>query len=71
MKMLFLLLGFVIGVVAAIIFVSQFKDGVLKIDTSDPDKDLYLFEVDDLDNLSHRKQIILKVEVEDFSDSRE
>ena len=35
--------------------------GELKIDCSDPDKDLYSIEVGDLDELAKKKRVILKV----------
>lgn len=36
--------------------------GTLRIDHSDPEKDVYRFEVDNLDKLSKKKRIILKVD---------
>ena len=36
--------------------------GTLKIDYSDPEKDLYRFEIDDLDDLSKKKRVILNIE---------
>ena len=36
--------------------------GTLKIDCSDPGKDIYRLEVDDLDNLSRKRFIILRVD---------
>ena len=43
--------------------------GVLKIDNSNPEKDLYRFEVDNLDKLSKKKQIVLHVK-KDIIDSQ-
>ena len=37
-------------------------DGILKIDHSNFEKDVYRIEIDDLDILPHKKHIILKVE---------
>lgn len=69
MKMLFL--GFIIGVLICtiIVFIVDHytgTDGVLKIDTSDANKDLYLFEVDDLEHLAEKKKIVIRVEKEEF-----
>ena len=36
--------------------------GTLKIDHSDPEKDVYNFEIDDLDCLSSKTKIVLKIE---------
>ena len=36
--------------------------GTLKIDQSNPEKDLYLFEIDDLDELSKKKRILLNID---------
>lgn len=37
-------------------------DGVLRIDRSDKNKDLYLFEVKDIDKLANRKKITIRVD---------
>ena len=37
-------------------------DGILHVDTSDETKDSYLFEVDDLDNITDKSKITLKIE---------
>lgn len=37
-------------------------DGILHVDTSDEAKDSYLFEVDDLDNVTDKSKITLKIE---------
>lgn len=36
--------------------------GTLKIDHSNPEKDVYRFDVDDLDSLAKKKRIVLKVD---------
>lgn len=38
------------------------ESGTLRIDHSNPEKDVYRFEIDDLDNLSTKKHIVLKVD---------
>ena len=37
-------------------------EGVLRIDHSNPEKDLYRFEIADLNGLSTKKHIVLKVD---------
>ena len=37
-------------------------DGTLRIDHSNPDKDVYRFDVDDLDKLPKKKRILLGVD---------
>lgn len=55
--------GFIAGVLTTNI-VSRLKPkaGTLRIDHSNPEKDVYRFEIDDLDNLSKKKHIVLKVD---------
>ena len=39
-----------------------FTDGTLYIDTSNPEKDVYRFKIDYLDDLKKKKRIVLKVD---------
>lgn len=56
-------LGLVVGsIVVNIIWNSNRSSGVLKIDRSNPEKDIYRIELDSLDNLSKKKRISLKVD---------
>lgn len=56
------LLGFVVGsIVTAVIFRLKQPCGELKIDRSNPQKDIYRFDVGDLDKLAGKKRIVLKV----------
>lgn len=43
------------------LFLKFCTDGTLKIDRHNPSKDVYTIEIDDLDKLSKKKRIILKV----------
>ena len=44
------------------------KDGTLRIDRSNPEKDVYRFDVYDLESLSKKKYIIIRVDNKaDFS----
>lgn len=55
--------GFLSGIVLKTLIVnSKTKFGVLKIDRSKDEKDLYSLELGDLDSLEGKKRIILKVE---------
>lgn len=36
--------------------------GTLRIDHSNPEKDVYLFEIDSLDTISKKKRIVLKID---------
>ena len=57
-------LGIWIGVIISSIVLSLRYakiHGTLKIDNSNPEKDVYRIEIDDLDNLSSKKRIVLNV----------
>ena len=55
--------GFIAGTALTIIMYKlRSTAGTLKIDRSNPDKDSYLFEIDDLDSLSRKKHVILKID---------
>lgn len=64
MEFVWILIGIVVGwIITSIIFVlGHPKAGVLKIDHSNPEKDTYRFEIDDLDSLSKRKYITLSID---------
>lgn len=58
-----LIVGFVVGLLMdAIVRLLERPAGVLKIDRSNPEKDVYRFEVDDLDSLHKKKRIVLKID---------
>lgn len=60
---LMFILGFCFGLLAAAVFQqSKTVSGTLKIDHSDPEKDIYLFEIDDLDRLDKKTRVYLKVD---------
>lgn len=57
------IVGFIVGAVTSgIVSNCKSKAGVLRIDHSDPEKDRYLFDIEDLDKLSSRKRIVLQVD---------
>lgn len=49
------------SIITSLVYFLRRASGILRIDHSDPDKDFYRFEIDDLDNLSKYKSIILKI----------
>lgn len=53
---------FVLGVAIGMVVISRFSDGVIRIDHSDPEKDVYRLEINNLDNLSRKKRVVLKVD---------
>lgn len=58
-----LILGFIFGIVITIIVVmNKTVNGILKIDHSNPEKDVYRIELEDLDELSKKKTVILTVD---------
>ena len=57
------LIGVIVGaVVTTIIFRMRRGSGTLRIDHSNPEKDVYRFDIDDFDSLSTRTSVLLKVD---------
>ena len=54
--------GIVIGLFAAGLMALRMQVGTLRIDHSNPVKDSYLFEIDDLDKITEKEFIILRVD---------
>ena len=55
--------GVLVGAVAdRIIFSTRRTFGTLKVDKTNPEKEMYSIEFDNLDCLSNKKRVILKVE---------
>lgn len=50
------------GILYSFIIFSICTAGTIKIDHSDPKKDVYRLEVDNLDDLTKTKRVILKVD---------
>lgn len=56
-------LGVITGsIVTHIIWFIRSAFGTLRIDHSNPEKDVYRFEVNDIDILSKKRQIVLKID---------
>lgn len=63
MGILYFLLGILVGMVVNILILRFRKpDGVLKIDHSNPEKDIYRFEIDNLEKLTKKNRVALKVD---------
>ena len=63
MDILSIVVGILIGVViTSIIKACTKNDGILRIDQTNPEKDTYRLEINDLDILPRKKKIVLKVE---------
>lgn len=45
-----------------ICFYGRLAGGVLRIDHSNPEKDVYRFEINDLDKLNKKRRIVLKID---------
>lgn len=56
-----ILIGLVVGFIVGF-FAPRRISGVLQIDHSNAQKDTYRFVIDDIDGLSSRKRIVLKVD---------
>lgn len=58
-----IVVGMLIGsIISNIIFYVRSASGTLRIDHSNPEKDIYRIEVDNLDNLSKKKYVVLEVD---------
>lgn len=64
MSYILFLIGALVGLAAGIVIfaILSNKSGTLRIDHSNPEKDVYRFDIDDLDGLSKKKRIVLKVD---------
>ena len=68
MEFVYVAIGFMFGLLTSVVCRSLTKnDGILRIDQSNPEKDIYRLEIDDLDILPRKKKIILKVIKNDYA----
>ena len=56
------LAAFIFSVIMEIIQAVKTAKGVLRIDRTNPNKETYRFEIDDLDSLAKKKRVVLKVD---------
>lgn len=59
-----IIIGIVIELVVCLIVCAVHTVGVIKINKTNEEKDQYLFEMGDLDDLEKKKWVILKVKIE-------
>lgn len=63
MEYFMLVLGVLIGSLVVLIYYRCVTmSGVLQIDHSDPDKDIYQINLNSLDDLAKKKRVVLKVD---------
>lgn len=63
LDVLLFLVGVIVGVLITwIMYRLKTIHGILKIDTSNIEQDIYRICIDDLDNLSKKKRVVLKVD---------
>lgn len=60
--MIYFVLGLIAGIFVMSLGVYYLTVGTLRIDQISSERDLYRFEIDNLDKLSTRKYIVLKVD---------
>ena len=61
--MLYFLTGITVGLLILVLYIFNpwTTSGTLLIDRSNPKKDLYRFDIDDIDKLATKKKIIVKI----------
>ena len=59
---LMFIFGAIVGFLLACLFALRLLVGTLRIDHDNPEKDVYRFDVTDIDALAKRKYILLQVE---------
>ena len=63
MEYIFLIIGILLGcIITSLMFFVKSSTGTLKVDHSDPEKDIYRLEIDDLAELTRSTKIILRVD---------
>lgn len=53
---------FIGSLITNIVYLVKQASGTLRIDHANPEKDVYRIEIDDLDALSKKKKVVLKVD---------
>lgn len=68
MEFVYVAVGFMFGILTSAICHNLTKnDGILRIDQSNPEKDIYRLEIDNLDILPKKKKIVLKVKKNNYT----
>lgn len=62
-SIIMIIIGIVIGIlISSLIIKKRESTGTLKIDHSNSEKDIFRFDIDEIDNLYHKNIIILKID---------
>ena len=59
-----MVIAFVVSVITSVIYHHRTAEGTLKIDRSNPEKDIYRLYIDDLDTIAKKKRIVLDIEAD-------
>lgn len=60
---LIFIMGIVFGsIITNLIYLRERTYGTLRIDHSNPNKDLYRFEIDEIEKLSAKEKLVLKID---------
>lgn len=63
MEYILIVIGIIIGsIISNIIFYVFSTSGTLRVDHTNPDKDIYRFEIDRLDKIGKKKRLIMKID---------
>ena len=63
MGYIFFILGIIAGLATAGLYLTLTSaTGVLRIDRSNPNKDRYRFDIDDIDILNRKKRVLLSID---------
>lgn len=57
-----IIVGFIAGIIFTLLCCRKKPAGTLRIDRSNPNKDIYRFDVGDLDKLSTKRRIVLDID---------
>lgn len=60
------IIGYIVGAIITVLIFVLHRDtaayGTLRIDRSNPEKDIYRLDIDDLYSLGKKKEIVLKID---------
>lgn len=63
MEYLLITIGVVIGsLITNILYLIKRANGILQIDHSNPEKDVYRFKIDNLDSINNKSHIVLTID---------
>lgn len=57
-----IIIGFIAGIIFTLICSKKKPVGTLRIDHSNPNKDIYRFDLGDLDKLNSKRRVVLDVD---------